>query len=225
MAYPTDFIKVTFGGSVYDGADIWSCGINFGLLGGGSITTNQAEIDAAAQAVQGSVKLWFEGEDAHISQYAQLEWVKVAIIGKDGLYKYDAGLYDYEEGVVGYENNYVAPQLSVALTMESTKRRAPGRFARIYPPLNVPSTLDDGRVPEAWCTDMAQSFSLLIGGISDGLGASFSAATTAVPIVASQKTPEHNRVVTVKVGNVIDTQRSRRNQIAEVYTTPVAIPM
>lgn len=226
MAYPFDFIKVTFGGKIYGNAEIWSNGINFGKnLANTGMT--EAQLKGAAQAISGDIITWFKSGGANISSSSTLEWVKVALIGTDGKYVYDSDLFDIEAAAFGQSTSKPAPQLTTVITMETSRRRVPGRFARIYPPMNVPAQLTNGRITAVQTNGMRDVFVTLLNEMNDQL--SILVGTPVRAIVASEKTTEHFQVLTVKVGDVVDTQRSRRNAFLEAYTesgvllAPVAV--
>lgn len=217
MAYPFDFIKVTFGGKIYGNAEIWSNGVNFGKnLAHTGMT--EAQLKGAAEAISSDVETWFKSGGAAISNSSTLEWVKVALIGTDGKYVFDSDLFDFDTPVSGQSSVKPAPQLTTVLTMETSRRRVPGRFARIYPPMNVPNALTNGRVSVAIANGMRDAFANLLNEMNDQL--SILVTTPVRAIVASEKTTEHFQVKSVKVGDVVDTQRSRRNAFIEAYTEP-----
>lgn len=220
MAYPYNFIKVTFGGTVYSGADIWSNGINFGLQNA-DLEITKADLEGVAQRVSSDIAVWFRSVNAQISNRAQLEWVKVAVIGKDGKYELDADVFDLETPASGASTVVNYPQLTLALTMETMKRRSPGRFARIFPPLNAPVIGTNGRVAQSNAINQRDAFASLLKEMTDQLRVLLPGVVS--PIVASEKTDQHYPILTVKVGDVVDTQRSRRNAIKETYTAPAEV--
>lgn len=221
MSYPQNFIKVTFGGTVYEGSDIWSCGINFGTFSQGENEINAANLGLIAQLVSVPIENWFKNGNSRISNNAKLEWVKVAVIDKNGKYSKEAGIHDYGTAIAGGTTSSPAPQLTTVMTMESSKRRAPGRFARIYPPLCAPALQKSGRIAPNDMTTMIQHFARFLQDATVAVrqGAGFSVT----PIVASQLTDDHNEVKSVKMGDVIDTQRTRRNAFKETYTNPIIL--
>lgn len=222
MAYPNNFIKVTFGGSVYNNKDIWVCGVNFGSPSGDLNLEDIAE-DIKLRDIPQAVQNWFTSQQAWISSQARLEWVKIAFIGADGKYALDPEIYDYDvtvTGAIGDGYHTPIPQHTTAITFESDVRRGAGRFGRIYPPLNGMIEAD-GRVSEANADMMADAAAVMLGHIGSAL--SMPELTYIPPIIASQKTLKHNEITKVKVGRVIDTQRSRRNAFEEEYSPVKAI--
>lgn len=222
MAYPNNFIKITFGGSIFAKKDIWTCGINFGSPTG---DLDLAGVKAKVQlgGIPNNVATWFQSDLSSISVDAVLEWVKVAYIGTNGLYELDADTFDIEELVTGsmaVSTYRPIPQHTTAISFETDVRRGAGRFGRIYPPLN--GQVDtEGMVHPQLAINMGNATALLLG----QLGVNLSAVGMAYipPIVASQKTTKHNEITKVRVGRVVDTQRSRRNAYPELYSPSVGI--
>lgn len=226
MTYAHNNLKVTFGGTIYGGKEIWTNSLNIGHeLRDFEYNALSTESDVNANIVS-HIQAWFGSPTTHISPYAHLEWVKFAIIGTDGKYAlledgtyrfldvYDFAAVRGSQNVVTASSN-VAPQLSVALTMESNVRRGPGRFGRIYPPL---SGIANSAGVDDKSQDRVTSFKTLL----DNINAAFDEQTGddgyKVVIASAVGTGKNAPVTKVKVGQVIDTQRRRRNAFTEVYT-------
>lgn len=221
--YPKPFLRITFGGNIYGESDIWSCGINFAETRGDDPYPNEwlQRAQEVSDELDVTIANWFKDPEMGISKDASLTWVKAAWIGTDGLYLSDAGLTEVPEGTVGVNNAQIAPQLSTAITFETTRRRAPGKHGRIFPPMNVPSIGSNGHVPSTQADNMALRTSELLTAMMRDIDVVYN--TTFYPIVASQKTDDHQQIVYVKVGDVVDTQRTRRNAFREIYTSKKAI--
>lgn len=222
--YPKPFLRITFGGTIYGEQDIWSCGINFAKRSEGENPYPPEWFDRAQEVsdeIDVNVSNWFTDTDMYISQHASLTWVKAAWIGTDGLYLADAGVTDIGPGVLGSANSSPAPQLSTAITFETTRRRAPGKHGRIFPPMNIPAITENGHVASYAADAMAVRTAEFLTDIQRSLDVVYN--DSLVPIVASQKTDDHQEIIYVKVGDVIDTQRTRRNAFNEKYTSKVIV--
>lgn len=220
MAYPFEFLKVTFGGSIFSGTDIWVNSMNFGKELEG-VGFEGGDWSTAIGDVADAVENWFKAPATNISNQAQLEWVKLAYINPDGLYFREPTIHDYATPIPGAGTFVSAPQNTIALTFETSKMRAPGRFGRIYPPLNVPSVQFSGMIANSEAEGMRDSAVDFINELAASLR--IAGEEEIGLIVASQKTPRNYLVSKVKVGLVIDTQRSRRNAFTETYTAPAAV--
>lgn len=221
--YPKPFLRITFGGTIYGEQDIWSCGINFARRNPDGDYPEEwfDRAQEVSDEVDIAVTNWFTDSDMQICSAAALTWVKAAWIGTDGLYLADAGVTDIGPNVVGTKVTNSAPQLSTAITFETTRRRAPGKHGRIFPPMNVPSIGADGHIPSAQADNMALRTSELLTDLMSKIEVVYDSIL--VPIVASQKTDDHQEIVYVKVGDVVDTQRTRRNAFQEKYTSKKSV--
>lgn len=167
-------------------------------------------------AIAAAVAAYFNDAQVAISGKATLEWVKLAGVGKDGLYFRDPVIHDYPTPIIGSNVTNPAPQLSLALTFRSSKMRAPGRDARIFLPLPGSSVGSDGKLAMASVTSISVKTAQLIQDIEEGL--ELLEDDRPQLIVASQKTESNNVVQTVRVGRMVDTQRRRRNKFTEEYS-------
>lgn len=220
MAYPFHFLKLSFGGGLAQGAEIWTNGINFGLPTA-DVGFEEGDYDTALPNIATSIQEWFVDNRLGMPNSATLEWVKLAYIKPDGEYFRDADVYDYPSAVVGTQPGLgKLVQQSTAVTFESARRRAPGRFARIYPPMTgTPG--NDGYVSHGEAEGIRDATAEMIAEITEDLRVA--SGQNIVPIVASQKTTSNNEIVTVKVGRIVDVQRRRRNRLPELYSPAVVI--
>lgn len=224
MAYAYKNLKVTFGGRMYGGQEIWTNGITLGHEDKDFAGFPVKGDDAARNDIVDDIKRWFASPEASISMFATLEWVKFAVVDTNGRYaSTDDGDYESNvtidfEPVPGNHNERIAPQLSVALTMETNVRRGAGRYGRIYPPLtgSVTSSGYDERQ-----SVRAEGFAKLIADINDSADSPLDQEEFAPRVIVASGVREGRNasVTNVKVGRIIDTQRSRRNALTEDYVT------
>lgn len=218
MTYPYFFVKLTFGGGVFDDTDIWSCGINFfdtSETGGdwGS-TTLQPFAEQAAEAISA----WFSNEDAYISSKAQLQWVKAAMIDTAGKYTpYQIGIYDFPTPINGHSTDLIPPQISTVLSFETNRTRGLAHAGRIYPPLS--GTIGaDGYIPDGTTSAMSEVGAQLIRSLNVTAESVFNEHVHAA-ILSKVGEGAFGIIDKVSVGNVLDTQRRRRDAFVETYTT------
>lgn len=208
--------KLSWGGNIYNNADIWSNSIHLGDVVGDVLPWVEASSDFFLTSLSGPLSDWFRDPRAGISGAAQLEWIKLARIDRDGKYTDDAVIYDYDSSITGGNSAAIAPQLTTAITFDTGATRGLAKTGRIFPPLTgVPSST--GRVASQAQALMANAAAGLIADIRN---AALVPLVGVSPIVASNQRQGQNRYITnVRVGNVIDTQRSRRNAMVEEYVT------
>ena len=108
-----------------------------------------------------------------------------------------------------------APQLSTVFTFDSGKFKDPGKYGRMYiPTVGIAQNLNSVR-PIADTTPMSVNFQTLINGINTittTIGANLK-----VVVMSNKGSGITRPVELIKVGNVVDTQRRRRNQLVESY--------
>ena len=223
MAYPQNFIRLSFGGNIYTNKDIWSNTINFAA---GSIDMPVSYFEQVSQEIgnmASKVQAWFT-TTGMISQYADLAWVKLALIGQDGKYVTNPAVYDFATPVKGANTSAVEPQRSLAVTFETYRLRAPGRYGRIFIPMFAQSVGNDGLVSSPNAVAVNTATKNLLDQLNDLFTDTGSIVGQDVDaIVLSEKTTAHAPILKVKTGRVVDTIRSRRNKIAEQYTPTLPI--
>lgn len=220
MQYAYNHIKLTWGGIIYSGEDIFTNGIHLGFTDRDiGYETTSVEGLAWLSAVQDLVSAWFSNVGTGICNKAELKWMKAANIGIDGKYIEEPYIWDYLTTVVGGNTANIAPQLSLALSMQSNKLRGVAKDGRIYPPLTgVPGATGRVFAPAT----PAATFQTLLTSINALPGFNGSVSPKVI-LVSDKGTGESQYVTKVRVGNVIDTQRRRRNKFVEEYVTvPVA---
>lgn len=217
MTYAYNNLKITFGGGIYGDTDEWSNSVMAGFESqnfnnGFDVFDYQVLVNDLATKVEA----WFIDPTAQISQMANLKWVKIALLDKSGLYIDGPWVHDFATPPVGASTELVAPQLSVVLTFESNVLRGAGRFGRIYPPLTGEA---NSAGVDVYGGSRVIGARKLIEGINGSLDEAFPGVTGKPnAIIASKVGTGRNAYITkVRVGQVIDTMRSRRNKFVESY--------
>lgn len=228
--YREGFIKLTFGGQLAAGQDEWNCGINLtaqndALIPIGGVDLERA-FDLYVEEMQDDIVTIFSAYVSDITTKipsgATLDYVKLALIGTDGKYVKEAAVFEVI-GVTGGAGNAYVPQVSLVMTLQSEKFRDPGKYNRFYLPTIAPTNTQGYRPANtlAIAERTADLLSVLTREMSP-----FNNAVRVVPaaVSSSDKIDEPYREIKyVKVGNVFDTQRRRRNKIGEIYST-VEVP-
>ena len=218
MSYAYNNLKITFGGNVYGESDEWSNSFHAGFENqdfnnGLDVFDYQVLVNDLAPKNEE----WLTALNRNISQHANLKWVKIALLDKQGLYLEGPWIYDFVTPPVGAYTLPVAPQLSVVQSMSTNVKRGPARFGRIYPPLTG--------VPNSAGVDNAgmyrvETFRDLVEGMNGSVDEAFPGITGKPTIIIASKvgTGRNATVTEVRVGQVIDTMRSRRNKFVENYS-------
>jgi hypothetical protein len=172
--------------------------------------------------LQATLRTWFTTAVTGVgcSGGATLAWLKVNNIGADGKYsnKSVTNRYDYANPGAGPVTAAgQCPMITLAYTFTSLRARGPGSKGRIYLPLNLPAQYSSTLSTVANYVTHAKN---LLAAIQRPVGAA-SNANGVFPIIASGRNAQNFQINGVRVGNVMDVQRRRKNAIAETYTSSV----
>lgn len=218
MAYSQPFIRVSFGGSTAGGLDIWSCQFHLATV---DPLANQLEwwnaVTSQAENIKDLVEDFVGNPAALIPQGVNLDWVKLAMVGEDGRYMYEAVEVqaDKSGGVMG---SFI-PQATIAFTMESPKWKDPGKYNRFYLPTSNPSGNGEFRLNQSQVNLALTTCQTLIEGVNEILAGLTATPASMVSVVSGTREGSTLAVIKLRLGRVIDTQRRRRNAIPEEYTS------
>jgi hypothetical protein len=225
--YQYKFARITLSGDCYGGAEQWATGLQMGEIDA-DVTTIQP---LAAEKVADAFKVFFQNSTYHFSNSFRFTQSKVALINTNGTT--DTGQISYHTlspvSVGGSPDNPMPAQITLAATMSSQLQRGLASKGRMYLP-GFAHTVESGtgKVPSARTAEIATGFKAFL----DALNASLFLPAKVVLASKGHKTntlDENGQpvytdgiqtVVTgVRIGNVLDTQRRRRNQLTEQYST------
>lgn len=224
MAYEREFIKMTFGGSLASGNDIWSCGLSiaeyttFSFNFPGFFDVVVDRIDDLGTVVEAFIAK----VSTNVPTNATLDWLKLAPIGTDGKYLGPAAEIELD-GNGGKSGAYV-PQAAMVVTLDSNKWKDPGKYNRFYLPFGSNTggdwSLEPGEQVNMLlnCVDFIDELNgvLLNTGVDTNGRISVASATGDGTIMSVQR---------VRLGRIIDTQRRRRNSLPEQYISDSVTPL
>ena len=223
MSYTQNFAMLRYGGAAWSGAEEWSCGLKLKHLGGDEMESLQDECVSSMSAVVAAVVAYF-ASGAQFGANIHLDWVSLNAINKDtGKYGYpnDANITEGLTPVGGTTGGI--PQVAYCVTTRGNPSRGAGAFGRWYVPVGAPTCaatgLVSGTTTLAWA-NAAGTFLTALQNIDSGLGPDawspwhFGLSGTGS---VAEKTGVDSAIVSVGCGNVLDTQRRRRNQLVETY--------
>lgn len=218
MAYAWTYIKLSWGGSMADGEEIWTCGLHFAnqnadVLGGAWTSIDETVMSDIAEAIS----TMHGTSGLSIPQDVRLEWVKVALIGRDGRYEKAPKEHIYPIFKPGGTTGAYIPQVATVVTLQSDKYKDPGKFNRYYVPSLGPTGSGDYKHTKAKTDSIAEANSTMLNelnNIFDGLSGQMGLRAAAV----NQRTASYEYITKVKVGSILDTQRRRRNKLVEEYS-------
>lgn len=200
--------RLDFGGPLY--ADIWQCTLH--MEGAGMPTA-----DAALDDLVKDLSTWMVASQSASS--AALAWVKFNEIDPVSR-RYKSATETYERilttPVRGSVEGNGMPQQTLCVSLLTGAKRGLASRGRFYPPATVLSLGSDGTVSNTGVNLVAQAARTLINSLNNWPGTDTPLGGQVVVLGGNGTT---RNVTAVSVGNVMDTQRRRRNKLRESYTT------
>lgn len=216
MAFPYNFIKLTFGGDLLDTEEIWTCGIQLSGLNHDLDAFSLGVNDTAKQTAIKDAVVAFVGDSANrIPTRMRLQWVKWALIGKNGKYIGAPMEVILETPQTGTNNDGFIPSTAMVYTLSTNKFKDPGKYNRFYLPTVPPSTTNTYQETAQQGAARAASAVTFINAINSAFE---SETAGAVVSAVSQRVSLYQAITKVRVGDIIDTQRRRRNKLYESYS-------
>jgi hypothetical protein len=213
-------LSIAAGGAMPSG-EKWSCGVR--MVNDGGLTYAQADLDKIAQSSADAWRTFQSSANLGWATAVTLDGCTVRWINADGKTQLLSQRSPTAAAPTGGAQ-LLPNQAAIVATLITNK---PGRqgMGRIYLPLLAMALNSsfNGRLGPTTCTSIATAVKTLINNINAGWDA-------ALPNIAAPKArvgvqskisvdSTQGQVVAVRVGDVIDTQRRRRDKIAENYTT------
>jgi hypothetical protein len=222
MAFAHKVVRCSLFGSMYSGAEIWSTGFYLGLPEGDAT----APTEAFADVVLASWEDFFTATNTSISFNWKTHGVKLAPLNTDGSTD-TAGVVQktYGTAIAGQNGGSgFPPQVSLVASLLAGLGTQPGDKGRMFIP-GVASGLDStGHATTGYNQTIATGLKTFF----DDLNGSFETPGQLInashpSIVIGGPTPVNKLVTSIKVGNVYDTQRKRRNALAEIYASATLV--
>lgn len=217
MPFADKVVHVTISGAMMGGAEEWQTGFYVGQSEGAA----GAPVQAYADAVRDAWTTFFEDTLMGFSNWYSFTQVKVARLGTDG--KYDgsevvvstpaAPVYGTKGGAP------FPPQIALVATLIGGSGKGLGGKGRMYLPGITQALESNGYI----ATSYAQTVANKLSDFLDTINASFdnpgyvinaSKGHAKLAGIGARNVPVNG----VRVGNVYDTQRRRRNGFSESYS-------
>lgn len=226
MSYAHKVVRVSISGTAFQGAEIWSTGFFLGQEGSDAVSVTPP----AVSKVNDHWKVFFEAANTHISWSYLTTQIKMAMIDTDGDTILDEVEYFNPSPAYdgGHNFNSWPAQISLAATLQSSNVRGLAAKGRMFlPGVNINLTAG-GKADPTQLGQVSTALGTFLSSINTDvdipykvINASFGhKITPAIPGDPITYTPGQNKLVEwVKIGDVFDTQRRRRNALTETYTT------
>lgn len=218
LPYRAKVNRVTIYGSSYGGQEIWTTGFYLGNLD----TDVGLPSESTAAAIKTAWQTFFTATAQTISYLWKTEGVKISPMNVDGTTDIDNVVNSpYATAIQGQSaGTGFPPQVSLVATLLADNGRGLAGKGRMYlPGVSVGIDGTGHLAPgsnQTIATNLANFFEELEASM-DVQGQLINASHGRAPFLGSTAT---NRAVThIRVGNVYDTQRRRRNSLVEAYAT------
>lgn len=218
MTYAHKVTRVTLSGTMFGGAEEWSTGFFLGQEGSDSTVPTQA----AADLIKTAWATFWTTTNSVVSGHYRFDQVKMAQLGVDGKTIPDTQIYSYPATATygGTSANAHPPQCALVVTLLSDRPRGRASKGRMYLPGFSGAMQSTGKISTTDQTNIANNLKTFFDALT---------GQAAIPdqlILASraggafsQLLAQNDYVETIRVGDVVDTQRRRRNGLQETYTS------
>lgn len=218
MGYAYKVNKVTIFGTSFGGAEEWSTGFFLGDPSADPLPPT----DLGAQVIRDAWETFFELTANQISYVWKTDGVKIATLNTDGTTVTDSVRTSYYSTAIqgGYGSIGHPPQIACVASLQSAPGTGLGRKGRMFIPGVGAPMGGDAHFVQTTATSIANTLAVFFNALND----SFDVGDRVV-LASKGRTPPAvgagitRPVESVRVGNVLDTQRRRRNQLVETYST------
>lgn len=212
MAMPGNVLKVTLKGSI--ATDVW----NSASYWSPTSTPPTLPIPSAfGTAVANAAYTYFAALAPYTSAMVGFSGVRLDWYGSTGSHDASLDATPTSGSASGSAAGNHPPQTAVVASLRSALPGPKGRGRMYLPLLSGTVNTSTGAFPSADATSIATATKNYLAAVS---ALTSWGGGTWFPVVASRTgTPSTHAVTAVKVGNVFDTQRRRRNKVIEVYST------
>ena len=227
--YPKHWL-FSFGGTLLGGEEIWQNNIRFadGTAGGIDIVDEDATLERFMDALSTA----FVRSTSPFLGYSvgtRLLWGKFNQIQSDGTYEDGERTHVLDLPGVGVGATSGAasnvPQLALAVSWTTGKTRGLAHGGRIFIPMPGVAVNLSGQLDTSVTTGIATAWANLISEWNNepGIDTGTLVASVVSGVDSQGRSGGVNAITGVRVGSVLDTMRSRRNALNEVYSN-VPVP-
>lgn len=203
MPFPEGVGKLTFSGTHGQG-EIWSFGMHIVPI----VFTEDImdDLETAARAM-------YSDAASNITSSSFLTEIKYAQLDTNGKYASDDQPYirevnPSEQG--GRSQSYV-PQATIVVSLSTGSKRGLAHAGRYYMPPTSVQAGAEGLLSAASVSEIMLNQKGFLNAINTALAPSY------IVVASSRGAGAIKKVTGIRVGNVIDTQRRRRNALVETY--------
>ena len=148
--------------------------------------------------------------------------VDVRVEARDNTVLEGVGVANKITGNTGTGNVTLTPQSAVVVSLITGNPTRNGRGRLYWPAVGYPLATDTGRLATGKASAIAGGMKNYLRGVQDALKSGLEAGPGGALVVelqvVSKSTSQAYRVNTLRVGDVVDTQRRRRDRMPETYS-------
>ena len=207
--------RVTMSGTCFSGAEIWSTGFWMGSETGDSADVTPPMV----AAIGGFWQTFFTGASNGVNFRYLTTQVKAARMNTDGSTDLANVEYWTPSGTVagGETGAPHPPQISLAATLISSNVRGPASKGRMFLPGVHIAIGADGRADSGALGTTATAFNTFLSAVNDMDFTSDQIILVSTESLVPLRESQNKYVEHLRLGNVFDTQRRRRNALTETY--------
>lgn len=221
MALPHRVVKVTLSGTMFSGQEIWSTGFHLGSENAeAQPITPQGVADVA-----GAFGTFFSLASSKVHSEYTFDQCKMHVVGVDGKTIADTAEYYSPPTVIrgGYSGPSFPPQIALVATLANSLPRGLATKGRMFLPGITTSPDNTGHIPGATVDAVAVNLQAFFNTVFNDADLPGNPVLISTGNSAQLRPGAVRNVTQIRIGNVFDTQRRRRNALAEQYTIkPVA---
>lgn len=222
MGFPHKVVKVTLSGTMFGGQEIWSTGFHMGFEGQDA----PAITETGASDISAAWETFFKATTSEISNKYTFNLCKLSMLATDGKAVPDSAVYYSPPTAVtgGSNSSAMPPQVALVATLANSLPRGLATKGRMFLP-GVNSVVDaTGHLSAITCGNIATNLQTFFGAIMNDADTPGRAVLASTGNALQLRPGAIRNVTQIRVGNVYDTQRRRRNAMTEAYTIkPVPI--
>lgn len=231
MAYPDHYL-LAWGGSIYGGPEQWVNTMRLVPQGwdefGSSWVLPAFDIDGGAMDdVANDVRTHFQNPDSGYSSDVRLEWVKFNAIASTGRYKDTTTTHRKDIATpfpAGTGSCAFPAQVSMAVTFKTNRGRGLASRGRVFVPSpNKGLMPGSGRMSQGNIALVAAAWKTFITNVNNWPGYDVASSPQCAVVSNRSATGAFSKIHAVTVGDVLDTQRRRREQLVEAYCPDVIV--
>lgn len=217
MAFAHKVNRVTISGTMFGGEEEWSTGFYFGYTGGDADLPDQTLVDGIGPLWQ----TFFTNATSRVSNQWKTSEIKVAQLGTDGKTIPDSPVYyTYPAPITGaYNSPSFPPQCALVATLVGPLPRGLASKGRMFLPGIVGSVDSNGRLGDTDRGTICTNIKTFLTAVNALPANNVVVLASKGSLVPGGSAPIIKAAISVRVGNVYDTQRRRRNALTEVYST------